>query len=51
MATKQEYQAWVKQWEEWIKAVKKIVKKLPEEGDISTASSGIETPVKPPPNP
>lgn len=57
--TKQEYTLWVEQYEAhvkelqaWIKEAKKSIKKMPDEGEVSTnAEGGIETPPKPPPNP
>lgn len=58
MATKQQWLDHIKERKEWqklyvneTKELEKKVKKLPEDGEMSTADAGIETPPKPPPNP
>jgi hypothetical protein len=51
MATKQEWDTYIEELKQYIKDLKKWVKKLPADGDVSTQSSGIETPPPPPKNP
>lgn len=51
MATKQEWEDYVKAVQQYLKDLKKWVKKLPQTGEVNTANTGIETPPKPPPNP
>jgi hypothetical protein len=57
MATKKEWEAHVKEREAWeklytaeTKELEKKVKKMPEDGEMSTADAGLETP-PPPKNP
>lgn len=50
MATKQQWEDYVKAVQQYLKELKVFVKKLPKEGEVST-QDGIETPPKPPPNP
>ena len=51
MATKQEWEDYIIAVQQYLKDLKKWVKKLPTDGEVSTQSGGIETPPKPPPNP
>jgi len=49
MATKQEWEEYIKALQVYIKALKKWAKNLPD-GEV-VAQGGIETPPPPPPNP
>lgn len=58
MATKQQWLDHIKErkvfeklYAKETKELEKKIKNLPTDGDISTADAGLETPVKPPPNP
>lgn len=58
MATKQQWldnikarKEFAKEYAKETKELEKKVKKLPADGEMNTAQAGLETPVKPPPNP
>ena len=50
MATKQEWEEYIKALQVYLKALKKWAKNLPVDGEVST-QGGLETPPPPPPNP
>jgi hypothetical protein len=50
MATKQEWEAYIEEVKQYLKDLRKWVKKLPADGEVST-QGGIETPPPPPKNP
>ena len=51
MATKQEWDEYIKALQSYVKALKKWANNLPVDGEVSTQGTGIETPPPPPPNP